>query len=85
MGMGVIFTSVEPGELPVLENWLAGLSGEPKESDAMEEKVQDQSPSQNELTEVLSELIAALMRKRMLTDAEGKAMIDRLSRKQNLF
>src|ERR1700680_4068318 len=29
MGMGVIFTSVEPGELPVLENWLAELSGEP--------------------------------------------------------
>jgi PilZ domain len=87
MGMGVIFTSVEPSELAVLENWLAGLSGEStEESEAMMKgQVQIHGQEQNEMRDLFGELIAALMRKRMLTDAEGKAMIDRLSRKQNLF
>jgi hypothetical protein len=88
MGMGLKFTSVPPDEVPVLEKWLAELSGEAptEESEAtITGQAHDHGQEQSGLRGLFSELIAALVRKHMLTEAEGKAMLDKLSGNQNLF
>jgi hypothetical protein len=81
MGMGLGFTKIEPERLPVLERWLAELSGELRPAArALEEDVAIASAesAKGEQTYVLNELIIALMRKNILTDAEGKAMLKKL-------
>lgn len=81
MGMGLRFTKIEPERLQVLERWLAQLSGElSREAEALEDDGVDRSQqsSSSEQGYVLNELIIALMRKRVLTDAEGKAMLKKL-------
>ena len=77
MGMGLLFTATEPEQLQVLERWLGELSGElPAEFDQMpyDEQAPVESLPQGQHY-VLSELIIALMRKRVLTEAEGKLML----------
>jgi hypothetical protein len=83
MGMGLAFTKIEPERLKILEGWLAELSGEaPREAKALD--LEDQPPetaaldSGNEHRYVLSELILTLIRKQVLTDAEGKALLQKL-------
>jgi hypothetical protein len=84
MGMGLMFTAVEPEQLPVLERWLAELSGEahPDPVVAKQEKLAEKtavsSAPQREQNYVLNELIIALMRKHVLSDAEGKALLQKL-------
>jgi PilZ domain-containing protein len=81
MGMGLMFTKIEPERLPVLEKWLAELRGEiSPEAEALErdEPEQIEESVNGEQRYVLNELIIALMRKRVLTDAEGKAMLQKL-------
>jgi len=86
MGMGLIFTSVDPIELPVLEKWLAELSGESAVEPADESvPVQDHdspNPQQElrELRRAFNQLIAMLVRKGTLTDSEGKAVQQALSK-----
>ena len=86
MGMGLMFTSVEPEQLPVLERWLAELSGEarPEPAAAKQEKLVGKgtasSAPHREENYVLNELIIALMRKHVLSDAEGKALLQKLLR-----
>jgi len=84
MGMGLTFTAIEPEQLPVLQKWLAELSGtagpEPlieKEYKLSDRVAADQAPSR-EQNYVLNELIIALMRKNVLTDLEGKALLQKL-------
>ena len=81
MGMALMFTKIEPERLPVLEKWLAELRGEiSPEAEALErdgpEHVEESVNGEHRY--VLNELIIALMRKRVLTDAEGKAMLQKL-------
>ena len=85
MGMGLRFTSIEPGELPVLQKWLGELSGtarlEPGETACL--PTQSNGNGKNgyaprETGYVLNELILALMRKGTLTEDEGKTMLLRL-------
>jgi len=82
MGMGMAFTKIDPERMEVLEGWLAELSGEaPRETKALEE---DHFPERaepsagNEQRNVLNELIVTLIRKQVLTDAEGKKLLQRL-------
>jgi hypothetical protein len=91
MGMGLKFTAVEPQQMGVLESWLAELSGtapfEPCPPAPLE-GANGTAPHHNaapangrppcEPGYVLNELILALMRKGMLTEAEGKTMLLRL-------
>jgi hypothetical protein len=84
MGMGLMFTAIEPEQLAVLDRWLAELSGEvrPEPSVAKQEKLPekvaaDRAPS-HEQNYVLNELIIALMRKNVLSDVEGKALLQKL-------
>jgi hypothetical protein len=85
MGMGLTFTSVEPEQLPVLQKWLADLSGavphpEPliAKDENLSEKVGVSHAPGNEQNCVLNELIIALMRKNVLSDLEGKALLQKL-------
>jgi hypothetical protein len=74
MGMGVEFTSVVPGEGPVLERWLAESSGElPAEELPAEE------------LEFFGRLTSVLVRKRVLTEVEGNAMLGNFSRNKKLY
>jgi hypothetical protein len=81
MGMALMFTKIEPERLLVLEKWLAELRGEiSPEAEALERGGLEQmeESANGEQRYVLNELIIALMRKRVLTDAEGKAMLQKL-------
>jgi hypothetical protein len=81
MGMGLMFTKIEAERLEVLERWIRESGGESRsqaemlETNGVEHRLQGWS---SEPSHVLNELIIALMRKRVLTDAEGKAMLKRL-------
>jgi hypothetical protein len=85
VGMGLAFTSVEPDQLWVLEKWIGRLSGqlppELHEDDSAElisdERVREAGPSA-EPGFVLNELIIALMRKKVLNEAEGKQLLQKL-------
>jgi len=86
MGMGLMFTTIEPEQLLVLERWLAELSGEARPEPLVVEDeglspqaAADKAPNQ-EQNYVLNELIIALMRKNVLSDAEGKALLQKLLR-----
>ena len=90
MGMGVAFLSASAEHVKILEGWLAKLSGaEPMNagnSEAMSEPMPapPQGHSKVEPTSdlepkfVLNELIITLMRKRVLSEAEGKALLQKL-------
>jgi hypothetical protein len=82
MGMGLIFTVVEPAERLILEKWIAELSGEPSCIEANHNAVEPHPPeiSLNELCDVLNKIIATLIDNHMLPDAEGKSMLQKLSR-----
>lgn len=82
MGMGLIFTVVEPADRLILEKWIAELSGEPSCLEANHNTIERQSAeiSLNELCDVMNGIIAALIDKHILPDAEGKSMLQRLSR-----
>jgi hypothetical protein len=84
MGMGLTFTAIEPEQLPVLQNWLTDLSNAVRRERLIEKegKLSDKAAAshapRNEQNYVLSELITALMRKNVLSDLEGKALLQRL-------
>jgi hypothetical protein len=81
MGMALMFTKIEPERLQVLERWLAELRGEiSPEAEALEQDALEpvEASANGEQRYVLNELIIALMRKRVLTDTEGKAMLQKL-------
>ncbi len=85
MGMGLSFTEIEASQRPVLERWIAELSGEaapePKAAAAKSESEPESPSAESRIDEqryVLNELIITLIRKRVLTDAEGKSLLQKL-------
>jgi hypothetical protein len=81
MGMGLQFAKIEPERVQVLEQWLKELRGEssPVATALEEDNVgQIQPHSANESKYVLNELIVALVRKRVLTESEGTALLKKL-------
>jgi hypothetical protein len=84
MGIGLRFAALEPEQILMLEKWLRELSGESSPDDEASE--QDglgtvSETSSNESSYVLNEVIIALMRKGILTDGEGNAMLHKLARR----
>jgi hypothetical protein len=82
MGMGLIFTATDPLHLKVLEQWLAELSGQsPSEvglpgpnSESHEEQSNNDAHGL-----VLGELVIELMRTGILSEAKGRAILQKLS------
>jgi hypothetical protein len=81
MGMGVKFKELEPQQILILEKWLSELSGATQPDDESSEESLETvaETSRNESSYVLNEVIIALMRKGILTDGEGKAMLHKLA------
>ena len=83
MGMGVAFISAVPQQIRIFQKWLNEIHGKSSpELDVPEqtEKIAAEGNSKNEQDYVLMELLIALMRKGILSDAEGKAMLQKLYR-----
>ncbi len=81
MGMGLMFTSAEAAQYQVLEKWIAELAGStPSDANLTIEKEQEpkETNAKNEQHYVLYELIITLIRKGVLTDAEGKTFLQKL-------
>jgi hypothetical protein len=82
LGMGLMFTSAEPEQMWTLERWLTELGGTSAPEAEVREQADRKVPEENSKNEqyyVLNEPIISLMRKGVLTDAEGKAMLEKLS------
>jgi len=83
MGMGVAFVSAMPQQSQVLHNWLNELSGkttpeqEPPKGTESDGVAASPVKSQDF---VLGELLIALIRKGVLSEIEGKAMLQKLYR-----
>lgn len=87
MGMGLMFTSIETEQRWTLEKWLSELRGElvtkpetpkgPRDT-GIPGILDTTKTADSEQSYVLNELIVALMRKRVLTDAEGKTLLQKL-------
>lgn len=79
MGMGVAFVSTAEQQAQTLQKWLSELAG-----NALVEQEPPRQPEGDTVLPtsalVLGELVIALMRKGTLSDAEGKAMLQKLYR-----
>ncbi|MGB6624262.1 MAG: PilZ domain-containing protein [Candidatus Acidiferrales bacterium] len=81
MGMGLVFTAIESDQRWVLEQWLSELSGEPPAKFKVietEHAPAEAASGNDEPRYVLNELIITLMRKGVLTDKDGKALLLKL-------
>jgi hypothetical protein len=81
MGMGMSFVSAEPKEVRLFQRWVLEITG--KEARPPDVPVQEHlevadGSLKEEKYYVLNELIIALMRKGVLVEAEGKAMLKKL-------
>lgn len=83
MGMGISFAQPEPNQHAILKKWIDELSGaapldfEPIDADV---SASANSTHKDAQLHVLQELITALMRKNTLSEAEGKALLQNLSK-----
>jgi hypothetical protein len=81
MGMGLAFTEVKPEHLTVLRAWVAELSG-----DALPEPDATAAPEYATLStvlnlqQVLNELVSLMVRKKVISDTEGAALLRQIFR-----
>lgn len=82
MGMGISFSRPEPQQHDILKKWIDELSGETEADFEPIESVviSAESTHKDAQLHVLQELIVALMRKNTLTETEGKALLQNLSK-----
>jgi hypothetical protein len=81
MGVGVLFTTAEPGQLHVLGSWLDELGGEKVTAPlAPNPAIQTKAANgtDHELREIVTELVALLNGKCVLNDSEGMALLRKL-------
>jgi hypothetical protein len=78
MGMGLAFTDMQADQFSILQQWIRELSGEPgPDLDSAKVPPAEQPPRRTERF-VLNQLISLLIRKRLLTEAEGAALLREL-------
>jgi hypothetical protein len=80
MGMGLAFTKVSPDQHAVLRGWVRKLSGESTPSMDSPEAASAGAEFHEHERHVLNQLISLLIRKRVLTEAEGTALLRELFR-----
>jgi PilZ domain len=76
MGMGVAFISAQPNQVRTFQKWIQEISGNPAPISDPDAAALDRSNADNDA--ILSELILTLMKKKVLTDAEGKELLRKL-------
>ena len=80
MGMGLEFTEISPENQAVLRRWMAELRGEPSPeavAPAIEPEIST-APAVGNLRQVVNELINLLIRKKIITENEGTALLRRM-------
>jgi hypothetical protein len=82
MGMGLAFTEVKPEHQAVLQAWVAELSGEalPKFDVAAAGPESGEISSVLNLQQALNELINLMVRKKVINESEGSALLRQLFR-----
>ncbi len=87
MGMGLAFVSAQPSQYRLFQRWMLEISGQarpPEETEEAENRAYSAESSQpaegNTGNQVLYELLIALMRKKMLSEEEGMALLKKLPR-----
>ncbi len=75
MGMGIAFTEVKADQMEILKEWVQELSGELTPPLGSAETLGVRPAVQQSDRLVLNQLIALLIRKRVLTEAEGTALL----------
>ena len=81
MGMGISFTSAEKDQFRIYQKWINQISGiSSPEPDELEKVAQTGSANdlRQERYSVLNDLLIALIRKGVLAEAEGNAMLKKL-------
>jgi hypothetical protein len=84
MGMGLAFGDAEPDQRAILDQWIAEQSGEPVETPSLSTLDSGSSlPASARIGEihplyVLNELILLLLQKGVLTETEGKSLLQKL-------
>jgi hypothetical protein len=86
MGMGLAFAAAEPDQRGTLDQWIAELSGEPLTKPGSVTPASGASAydsfdgvkvSGDQALEAVRELILLLLQKRVLTEAEGKSLLQK--------
>ncbi len=72
MGMGVAFISAQPNQVRTFQKWIQEISGNPAAMSDRDAAALDHSHA------ILSELILTLMKKKVLSDEEGKELLRKL-------
>ena len=75
MGMGIAFTRIEPDQKVLLEKWLAELSGASSPAPKVPELHDTIRESSLSERHILSQLISLLVKKGILNEAEGLALL----------
>ena len=83
MGMGLAFADAEPDQQALLDHWIAELSGEPvatpgPSTDSEASPSAGSKVSENQSLYVVNELILLLLQKGVLTEPEGKSLLQKL-------
>ena len=81
MGMGVAFISAIPQQFRIFQKWLIELTGESLHELELPERTETDAVFANSTKKpdfVLRELLMALIRKGVLSEVEGKAMLQKL-------
>jgi hypothetical protein len=81
MGMGLLFTTADPEELRLLGTWLNELGGGKQRERSAPAQMPADAAKDNDhtLRDIVSDLISVLVRKSVVNDSEGKAMLRKLS------
>jgi hypothetical protein len=82
MGMGLTFTEVKPEHLAVLQAWVAGLCGEelPEPDAAAAGLEYSMLSTVRNLQQGLNELVSLMVRKKVISDTEGSALLRQIFR-----
>jgi hypothetical protein len=81
LGMGMKFTDMKPEHREVLRSWIAELSGAPGVSEAPPAAVESEPgpPASNtNFLIVLNQLVALLVRKKILSESEGAGLLRKM-------
>lgn len=82
MGMGLAFTETKPEHQAVLRAWVAELSGErlPESEVVATEPESRMVPTIFNLQQVLNELVKVMVRKKIMNETEGAALLRQIFR-----
>lgn len=79
MGMGVAFVSAQPSQIRTFQKWIQEISGTSAPLPEHEtNEAASAGASQIDNSAILSELILTLMKKKVLTEQEGKGLLKKL-------